>query len=207
MLGTELLNHPVVRDFQFMLLMGDGQSVDTSNLTAIVLSLMWEMQFWSIVLLPFLAVYLPILGIQFADSTTGLGIDADVMGATFGTFNYEADITWYRWFKLLADATTVYIWYFSLPNTSDSSSLSTYTDSLVYDGNIGTLFWIQWVFLPVNAVFFGSWTLILFPVTAVVLIMNWFVWADDIKKFMNYAAAANMGLNIILILLAAMGMI
>lgn len=159
-------------------------------------SMMWEFQFWTIVLMPFLAVYLPIYAITVSDEATALAVEANSGGVW----------TWDRWFKVLVDITTIYIWYWAIPSGDWKTNFDAYKASLIYDGNLGTLTWIAWLLLPVNAMFFGSWTLILFPVTACVLLMNWFVWNQTILDYMNLGSMMGVMMTFLFLLMAAFGM-
>ena len=110
-----------------------------------------------------------------------------------------------RWMKVLVDTTTIYIWYWAIPSGDWSKSLTAYKDSLIYDGNLATLTWIAWLLLPVNITLFGSWTLILFPVTACVLLMNWFVWNQTILDYLNLGTTMGAFMTFMFLLMAAFG--
>jgi len=53
----------------------------------------------------------------------------------------------------------------------------------------------------------GSWTLILFPVTAIILLLNWFVFNQTILDYMNAGSGMGVMITLIIALMAAFGML
>ena len=106
------------------------------------------------------------------------------------------DNAWYRWFKLMADAVTIIFWYPDILWMHDYAGYKDYFKmSLVYDGNLSTLFWMQWFLLIPNIVVFGIWTMFLFPLTATCISMNWFVWSTEYQEYYDAAIITNKSHN------------
>jgi len=193
------MEHPYVKDLQFLMFLYNSvttSGTDAGNLPLVLFMLLWEAQFWNIVLAPFFAAYLPIFALAFSDVNSAISIETTAAG----TWDFN------RWVKFIVDATTIYIWYWELPADSSSAMtwMGTFTTGLIYDGNLGTLTWIAWLLIPVNAMLFGSWTLILFPVTACILLLNWFVFNQTILDYMNAGSASGLMFTIFAALLAAL---
>ena len=136
---------------------------------------MWEAQFWTFILAPIFAVVLPILAITLENNANLLK-------------NIDSDST-LSWFKMITDLTTFPLWYVEL--TMGKENIKEFKDSLIYDGKLHILVWFQWFLLPLNMSIFGTWTIILFPITLLSLYLNNTLWRVTWDKYMNYFSILN----------------
>ena len=144
---------PLVRDVQRLSLLATNSLFDPSYqsfglLTWIIIGgVMWDSQFWSILLIVPFMVALPVLAIYLQVAQTPL-------------FYLDYDSFW-RTIKRICDATTVAVWlpfyYLGLDLTKDR-----YVPFLLV---------MQWLLLPINTLLFGTWTILLFPVTVTTFVI------------------------------------
>ena len=117
---------------------------------------LWEGQFLNIVLSPLLITMLPLMSLVYLVDFLAL------QGVLIYLTEY---IFLVSWFKRMVDTTTIYIW----------GPLAFFTGyNLIQDSAFWILCLISWVLLLPNIVFFGSWTLILWPVSILVVVLAFF---------------------------------
>ena len=156
--------HPVVQDFQkyyylsnYIFMANDG----TDLLSRIVIPFLllftwWEGQFLNILFGPLWFFGLPAIAFIYT-------IDFWLFSGTLISLSSSTPVL--RDFQRMVDVTTIGLW---APMAFLFGYNLTYTDALPI------LIMAQWAFLPLNSLFFGTWTLILFPFSAMATLFSVF---------------------------------
>ena len=141
-----LINHPKVGDFQqitFWAIAEWNRVFYNSLIVGLGLFVFaWDAYFWQTILSLPLSILLPVFAAY-------LMIDSNTLSSL--------DSTWFwKSVKRICDATTIPVWLYTQNSGTDLTS----------DTNFPSLLLIQWALLPLNTLLVGSWTLILWPLTA-----------------------------------------
>ena len=142
-------NHPfpIVKDFQLLSIVSLILLFASTELGLVGFGLLmivvWDGFFWTTVFSVPLAILTPFFCIYLLYNQTTLMF-------------IETDSFW-RTIKRWVDSTTMPIWIAAFFFGVD----------LYNDRNFPLLFIIYWLFLPLNVLFYGIWTIIFFPVTVV----------------------------------------
>ena len=132
----------------YVLFVDDGTDFGSRLILPILLSFsIWEGQFFNILLAPALYTILPLMAVVYT-------FDFWFFNGAFIALSKTTYVL--KDFLRMVDTTTWIVW---------APAALFLGWNLIQDGFVPLLILAQWVLMPFNSLFFGVWTLILFPVS------------------------------------------
>ena len=151
-------NYPLVQDFQYLtiisLIFYSQVPIYGIILLFVLAFVAWDGYFWTTILSLPLSILLPIFAVYLLIDTQ--------------TLMYIESNGFWRVIKRWCDSTTFLIWF----------NAHWFNVDLVNDANLPYLLLIQWVLLPVNSLFVGVWTIVLWPLSVVIAYYTWVYYED-----------------------------
>ena len=145
----------MVQDFQTLYYLANYYMLDPKTdvsfrivFPIVIVLNVWEGQFWNVLLSPLLIIALPLLAAFYY-------FDFQFLSSMFIKMTSTTMVL--KDMERMVDTTTLIVWgplaYF-------------FGYNLIQEDALPTLMMIQWALIPFNSTFFGLWTLLLFPFSA-----------------------------------------